>query len=65
MEEDAEAIVFATAISDLEGLANANADDILQKIRKALEEGDVRVPAGYHFGIARIRLWIEEAKSLV
>jgi predicted flap endonuclease-1-like 5' DNA nuclease len=64
-EEDAEAIVFATDIADLEALANAEADDILRKIRRALEEGDVRVPAGYEFDIARIRLWIEEAKSLI
>jgi hypothetical protein len=64
-EEDAEAIVFATDIADLEALANADADDILRKIRRALDEGDVRVPAGYEFDIAKIRLWIEEARSLI
>ncbi|TFF94644.1 DUF4332 domain-containing protein [Candidatus Thorarchaeota archaeon] len=64
-EEDAEAIVFATGIEDLEGLAAANPDDLLRKIRKALDEGDVRVPSGYQFNLARVKLWIEEAKSLV
>ncbi|RLI53708.1 MAG: hypothetical protein DRO87_11225 [Candidatus Thorarchaeota archaeon] len=64
-EEDAEAIVFATGITDLEGLAAANPDDLLVKIESALAEGEVRVPAGYKFDVERIRQWIEEAKTFV
>ncbi len=64
-EEDAEAIVFATGITTLEGLAHADPESILMRIRKALDAGDVRVPAGYSFDISRVRLWVEEAKGLI
>ena len=64
-EEDAEAIVFATGMEDLKSLANADAEDLYKKIKAALAEGDVRVPAGYTFSIEQIQKWIEEAKSLV
>ena len=63
-EEDAEAIVFATGIKDLEALAGASAEDIHQKIKVALESGEVRVPAGYTFTIEKIRRWIAAAKAL-
>ena len=63
-EEDAEAIVFATGISDLKTLAQASADDIFSKIKAALDEGDVRVPAGYKFSIDQIQTWIDAAKRL-
>jgi len=63
-EEDAEAIVFATGIKDLKTLANATAEDIYNKIMAALDEGDVRVPAGYKFSIAQIQTWIDAAKRL-
>lgn len=63
-EEDAEAIVFATGITDLKTLAHANADDIYDKIQAALEEGDVRVPAGYRFTKEQIQTWIKAAKRL-
>lgn len=61
-EEDAEAIVFATGITDLKTLANASARDIYSKIKNALDEGDVRVPAGYKFSIEQIQTWIDAAK---
>jgi predicted flap endonuclease-1-like 5' DNA nuclease len=63
-EEDAEAIVFATGMEDLRSLAEADADDLYEKIEAALAEGDVRVPAGYKFSIEQIQKWIDEAKSL-
>ncbi|MFW9770241.1 MAG: DUF4332 domain-containing protein [Candidatus Thorarchaeota archaeon] len=63
-EEDAEAIVFATGISDLKSLAGASADDIYEKIQTALDEGDVRVPAGYKFSKHQIQTWIDAAKRL-
>ena len=63
-EEDAEAIVFATGITTLKSLAVANAEDVFKKIQKALDEGDVRVPAGYQFSIDKIQSWIEAAKRL-
>jgi len=64
-EEDAEAIVFATGMEDLKSLAESNADDLYKKIKTALAEGDVRVPAGYKFSIEQIQKWIDEAKSLI
>ncbi len=63
-EEDAEAIVFATGITNLEKLAAASAEDIFNKIKAALDEGDVRVPAGYKFTKAKIQSWIDAAKRL-
>ena len=64
-EEDAEAIVFATGMDTLKSLSEANADDLYKKISDALNEGDVRVPAGYKFSVEQIQKWIDEAKSLV
>ena len=64
-EEDAEAIVFATDMEDLESLAAADALNLYKKIEAALAKGDVRVPAGYKFSVERIQKWINEAKSLV
>ena len=64
-EEDAEAIVFATGMEELKELSEASAEDLYQKITIALEEGDVRVPAGYKFSVEQIQKWIDEAKSLV
>lgn len=63
-EEDAEAIVFATGITDLKTLGKANAQDIYDKIQAALDEGDVRVPAGYKFSVDKIQTWIDAAKRL-
>jgi predicted flap endonuclease-1-like 5' DNA nuclease len=63
-EEDAEAIVFATGITNLKGLAIASAQDIYSRIKAALNEGDVRVPAGYKFSIDKIQTWIDAAKRL-
>ncbi|MHA2025028.1 MAG: DUF4332 domain-containing protein [Candidatus Thorarchaeota archaeon] len=63
-EEDAEAIVFATGITDLKTLGEASAEDIFAKIQVALDEGDVRVPAGYKFSKDQIQTWIDAAKKL-
>ena len=63
-EEDAEAIVFATGITDLKTLGKATAQDIYDKIQTALDEGDVRVPAGYKFSVDKIQTWIDAAKRL-
>lgn len=63
-EEDAEAIVFATGITDLKTLGSASAEGIYKKIQDALDEGDVRVPAGYKFSIDQIQTWIDAAKRL-
>ncbi len=63
-EEDAEAIVFATEITDLEALANANADDVFAKVKRALADGDVRVPAGYVINLEKVRTWIDAARKL-
>ncbi len=63
-EEDAEAIVFATGITDLKTLGDASAEDIYEKILTALDEGDVRVPAGYKFTKKKIQTWIDAANRL-
>jgi predicted flap endonuclease-1-like 5' DNA nuclease len=62
-EEDVEAIVFATGITDLEILAGAHAEEIHKKIKAALESGGVRVPAGYTFTLEKIKSWIASAKK--
>jgi len=64
-EEDAEAIVFATGMDNLESLASADASTLHKEIEDALAKGDVRVPAGYKFSKEQIQKWIDEAKSLV
>jgi len=63
-EEDAEAIVVATGIVTLSGLAAANPTDLLAKINEAVARGDVRVPEGYKFTPEMARRWIAVAKDL-
>jgi predicted flap endonuclease-1-like 5' DNA nuclease len=62
-EEDAEAIVFATGIKTVKALSRANPADMLEKIKKALAEGNVRIPAGYEFTIDMAKRWIESAQN--
>jgi predicted flap endonuclease-1-like 5' DNA nuclease len=62
-EEDAEAIVFATGIKTVKALSRANPADLLEKIKKGLAEGDVRVPAGYEFTIEMAERWVESAQN--
>jgi hypothetical protein len=64
-EEDAEAIVFATGIDDVKSLARADAEDLLRKIKKAVESEDVRVPAGYEFTTEKVKTWIHSAKEAI
>lgn len=64
-EEDAEAIVFATGIMTLNELSEADPDDVLSKILKAVEDGTVRVPEGYEFTIEMVRRWIDEVKGII
>ncbi|MFW9804104.1 MAG: DUF4332 domain-containing protein [Candidatus Thorarchaeota archaeon] len=62
-EEDAEAIVFATGIKTVKALSRANPAELLDKIKKALAEGDVRIPAGYEFTIEMAERWVESAQK--
>ncbi|MFX0056446.1 MAG: DUF4332 domain-containing protein [Candidatus Hermodarchaeota archaeon] len=62
-EEDAEAIVFATGIKTVKALSRANPADLLEKIKKALAEGEVRIPAGYEFTIEMAERWVESAQK--
>jgi hypothetical protein len=41
-----------------------SAEDIFSKIKAALDEGDVRVPAGNTFSVDKIQTWIDAAKKL-
>jgi predicted flap endonuclease-1-like 5' DNA nuclease len=62
-EEDAEAIVFATGIKTVKALSRANPANLLEKIKKGLAEGDVRVPEGYEFTIEMAEKWVESAQN--
>jgi predicted flap endonuclease-1-like 5' DNA nuclease len=62
-EEDAEAIVFATGIKTVKALARADPADLLDKIKKAVASGDVRIPAGYEFTIEMAEKWVESARN--
>ncbi len=62
-EEDAEAIVFATNIRELFDLAEADASELLSKIKKAVSEDKVEVPADYEFTLDKVKAWIVEAKD--
>ncbi len=64
-EEDAEAIVFATGIRELRKLAEFNPADLLARIQKSVEKGDVEVPAGYEFTLEKVKTWIDEAKTKI
>jgi hypothetical protein len=64
-EEDAEAIVAVSAIQSLEDLAQADAVDLLEKIKASITAGHVRIPAEYKFTLEMVQNWINEAKELV
>ena len=64
-EEDAEAIVFATGITTLDGLAAADPEILLRKVKSALASEEFRVPAGYTFDLKKVRDWIAAAKDLI
>jgi len=64
-EEDAEAIVFATGITDLKSLGNADPADLLQKVKAGVADGRVRVPEDYEFTLEIVTKWIESAKDLI
>ncbi len=64
-EEDAEAIVYAGGIMDLEELAEANAKDLLDDILESVELGHVQIPEGYKFDLDMVKRWIEEAKRRI
>jgi predicted flap endonuclease-1-like 5' DNA nuclease len=63
-EEDAEAIVFATGITDLETLSDANAEDLFAKVKAALANGSVQVPADYKITLEKVKAWINAARDL-
>ncbi len=62
-EEDAEAIVYAGGIMDIDELAEANPQTLLDEIKNSVELGHVSVPEGYEFTIEMVQSWIEEAKK--
>ena len=62
-EEDAEAIVYAGGILDLDELAEANPQELLDEILTSVELGHVLVPKGYDFTIEMVQSWIAEAKE--
>jgi hypothetical protein len=64
-EEDAEAIVLGTGITEVLDLSDEDPKDLYQRVMAAVEKGDVRIPAGYEFTIEKVRTWIEAAKSVI
>lgn len=64
-EEDAEAIVAVSEIKTLEDLAQANAEELLEKIKAGINTHQIRIPAGYEFTLEMVQNWIDEAKDLI
>ncbi len=64
-EEDAEALVVAGGITELKSLAKADAEDLLFKIQKAVDNEDVQIPAGYEFTLDMVEKWIHETRELL
>ena len=64
-EEDAEAIVAVSEIQTLEDLSQADAIELLEKIKSAIAAGHVRIPANYKFTLEMVQSWINEAKGLI
>jgi hypothetical protein len=64
-EEDAEAIVAVSEVKTLEDLSQADAVELLEKIKAAIAAGHVRIPSGYEFTLESVKKWIDEAKGLV
>ena len=62
-EEDAEAIVFGTGIKTVKALSRADPAKMLEKIKEAVDSGDVRIPAGYKFTIEMAEKWVESARD--
>lgn len=63
-EEDAEAIVYGGGILDIDELAEADAEELLEEIESAVGRDIVRIPEGYTFNLDKVKSWIKEAKSL-
>jgi predicted RecB family nuclease len=63
-EEDSEAIVMV-GIRSYEDLANAQADNLLSLVTKAVTDGTVEVPEGYEFTHEMVETWIQAAKTFV
>jgi hypothetical protein len=57
-EEDAEAIVYAGGIMDLDELAEADPNELLEEIVNSVDLGHVRVPENYTFNIEMVKKWV-------
>ncbi|UCE11736.1 MAG: DUF4332 domain-containing protein, partial [Candidatus Thorarchaeota archaeon] len=64
-EEDAEAIVLGTGITEILDLSDEDPNDLYQRVMAAVEKGEVRIPSGYEFTIEKVRKWIKTAKSVI
>jgi hypothetical protein len=64
-EEDAEAIVYAGGIMDLDELAEADPKELLEEIVNSVDLGHVRVPENYTFNIEMVKKWVAEAKERI
>ncbi len=62
-EEDAEALV-AVGMTELKELAAADPYDLFDRIRGAVDRGEVQVPEGYEISVEAVQKWIEAAKDL-
>jgi hypothetical protein len=64
-EEDAEAIVYGGAITEIEELAAADPPTLYRSITQAIELGHVSVSERYRLTPRDVEKWVKEAKDLV
>lgn len=57
-----EALITATGIFEKKTLTEADPEQIYEKLRKSLENGDIKLPEAYELTLDKIRRWVEAAK---
>ena len=62
-EEAAELLVRGAKIDSKRKLAEANPEELLTKLKDAVEKREVRIPQRYKFTIDDVKKWIESAKQ--
>jgi predicted flap endonuclease-1-like 5' DNA nuclease len=62
-EEDAETIVLGASITSIEQLADADPEDLYNKVSTAEKFGRVQVPEGYSITKSKVQKWIASAKK--
>lgn len=63
-EQAAELLVMSAKIDSREKLAETSPDELLQKVREAIESKQVRVPRNYQPTIDDVKRWVSSAKAI-